>query len=249
MPVGTMGDAPPTVADRRFGPTVPDPARSRVQDDAATAVIRAADALLDGRWSVLGIQRVDVLDPDWFWDPVTGRRAPQDQLCFSIDHRDEAVTGNVKSVWELSRHHHLTVLASAFWLTGDDKYAEVVAAQLRSWWRANPFLSGVHWTSGIELGVRLVSWAWIRRLLDGWSGAVSLFEDDPWALRQIWWHQRFLAAFPSRGSSANNHAVAEACGQLVAACAFPWFEESDRWREDAGRRLTTSCGPTPSTVA
>ena len=219
---------------RRF----PTRARSRVQDDAATAVIRAADALLEGRWSVLGIERVDVLDPDWFWDPVTGRRAPQDQLCFSIDHRDEAVTGNVKSVWELSRHHHLTVLASAFWLTGDDRYAEVVAAQLRSWWRANPFLSGVHWTSGIELGVRLVSWVWIRRLLDGWSGAASLFEDDPWALRQIWWHQRFLAAFPSRGSSANNHAVAEACGQLVAACAFPWFDESDRWREDAGRRLT-----------
>ena len=38
-----------------------------------------------------------------------------------------------------------------------DRYAQTVADQLRSWWRANPYLSGVHWTSGIELGVRLVS--------------------------------------------------------------------------------------------
>ena len=27
----------------------------------------------------------------------------------------------------MSRHHHLTVLAAAWWLTGDDRYAEAVA--------------------------------------------------------------------------------------------------------------------------
>ena len=43
------------------------------------------------------------------------------------------------------------------------------------------------------------------------------------ALRQIRWHQQYLAAFRSRGSSANNHVIAEAAGQLVASCAFPWF--------------------------
>ena len=42
------------------------------------------------------------------------------------------------------RHHHLTVLAGAWWLTRRDDYAEVVDDQLRSWWRENPFLSGVH---------------------------------------------------------------------------------------------------------
>ncbi len=64
----------------------------------------------------------------------------------------------------MSRHHHITVLAAAWWLTQDERYAEAAADQLRSWWRANPFLTGVHWTSGIEAGVRLISWAWIRRL-------------------------------------------------------------------------------------
>jgi hypothetical protein len=190
-----------------------------------------------GQWSVLATPRPDIVAPDWFQDPVTGRRAPSERLAFRIDHRDEAETGNVKSVWELSRHHHLTVLAAAWWLTHDDAYADVLADQLRSWWRVNPFLSGVHWTSGIELGVRLISWVWVRRLLDEWPKVGDLFETNDEALRQIWWHQRYLAAFRSRGSSANNHVLAEAAGQLVAACAFPWFAQSDSWRQESARLL------------
>jgi len=220
-----------------FPTPLPAGAREQVPSTAAAAVVAAADRVLAGDWTLLGTRRPDIAEPDWFLDPGTGHRAPQRTLAFRIDHRDESTTGNVKSVWELSRHHHLTVLASAWWLTGDEKYADVVAEQLRSWWRENPFLSGVHWTSGIELGIRLVSWAWVRRLLHEWPKVGDLFEDSPEALAQIWWHQRYLAAFPSRGSSANNHLVAEAAGRLVAACAFPWFSESDTWRREATDQL------------
>ena len=117
------------------------------------------------------------------------------------------------------------------------QYAHRVADQLRSWWRENPFLSGVHWTSGIELGIRLISLAWIRRLLDDWPGVADLFENNALAVQQIRWHQQYLAAFRSRGSSANNHVIAEAAGQLVASCAFPWFPESERWRRKSARLL------------
>ncbi len=91
----------------------------------------------------------------------------------------------------------------------------------------------MHWTSGIEIGIRLISWTWIRRLLNDWPEVTDLFEHNELALRQIYWHQRYLAAFRSRGSSANNHVIAEAAGQLVAACAFPWFTHE---RALAGRR-------------
>jgi hypothetical protein len=222
---------------RSFQPTLAPEVLAQVPPEAGRAVVHVADRLLTGDWDVLGTGRPDVVDPDWFRDPVTGRRAPDAALAFGIDHRDEAVTGNVKSVWELSRHHHLTVLAAAWWLTSDPRYAEVVAAQLRSWWRANPFLSGIHWTNGIELGVRLTSWVWIRRLLDDWPGVAGLFEENPEALAQIRWHQEHLAAFRSRGSSANNHVIAEAVGRLAAACAFPWYRESEAWRRSASREL------------
>ena len=219
--------------ERCFVAALPASARAQVPAEAATALLRAADAVLAGTWTVFGTRRDDSADPDWFHDPLTGRRAPDRALAFRIHHRDQAETGNIKQVWEMSRHHHITVLAAAWWLTQQEHYAEAAAKQLRSWWRANPMLTGVHWTSGIEAGVRLISWVWIRRLLDEWPKVGDLFEHDDVAVAQIAWHQQFLAAFRSRGSSANNHVVAEAAGRLVAACAFPWYAQTPAWRRSA----------------
>jgi hypothetical protein len=223
-------DAPPPGGERRFAAVLPPGTAESIAGEARAAVLDSAERLLRGEWEILGVVRTDLAQPDWFLDPLTGRRSVQDRYAFRIDHRSEEQVGNVKQVWELSRLHHLTLLATAWFLSHDERYARRVADHLRSWWRENPFLSGVHWTSGIELGIRLISLAWIRRLLDDWPGVADLFECDALALRQIRWHQQYLAAFPSRGSSANNHVIAEAAGQLVASCAFAWFPESDRWR-------------------
>jgi hypothetical protein len=231
-------EATPKVATAPgFRSPLPAGALAAVTADDTRRLLRAADEILAGRWEVLGVTRQDMTAPDWFLDPLSGRRAPQGNYCFSINHRDQAVTGNVKQVWELSRHHHLTVLASAYALTGDRRYAERAADHLRSWWEGNSFLSGIHWTSGIELGIRLISWVWVRRLLDGWEGAEGLYERNELARQQIWWHQTYLAGFRSRGSSANNHVIAEAAGQLIAALAFPWFDESTTWADESANLL------------
>jgi heparinase II/III-like protein len=232
---------PPAVprgaAELRFTGFLPRDTAARVPAGARAAVVEAADRLLRGEWEVLGVTRTDLKLPDWFADPVTGRRAPSDRYAFRINHRSEEQTGNIKQIWEISRLQHLTLLATAWCLTSDEAYAARVDEQLRSWWRENPFLSGVHWTSGIEIGIRLISLTWIRRLLAGWPGVADLFERNELAVRQIRWHQQYLAAFRSRGSSANNHVIAEAAGQLVASCAFPWFAESGRWRQQSARLL------------
>ena len=219
--------------DRRFGAVLPQGTADLVPGEARPAIVAAADRLMRGEWEVLGIARTDMAQPDWFHDPVTGRRSDAEKCAFRINHRSEEQVGNVKQVWEVNRLQHLTLLAAAWYLTGEDSYAERVADQLRSWWRENLFLSGVNWTSGIEVGIRLINFAWIRRLLDEWPKIGDLFERNDLALRQIRWHQQYLAAFESRGSSANNHVIAEAAGQLVASCAFPWFRESSRWRKQS----------------
>ena len=223
--------------ERRFTAVLPPGTAARVPDEARKAVVAAADQLMNGEWEVLGTVRTDMERPDWFRDPVSGRRCDPRRYAFRIDHRSQEQTGNIKQVWEISRLQHLTMLATAWFLTEEERYARRVAQQLRSWWQENPFLSGVHWTSGIEVGLRLISFAWIRRLLDGWPGAAGLFEENALALTQIRWHQQYLAALRSRGSSANNHVIAEAAGQLVAGCAFPWFSRSGRWRRQSARLL------------
>ena len=223
--------------ERMFTAVLPAGTSDLVPAEARAAILAAADRLMRGEWEVLGVARDDLVTPDWFRDPLTGRRSDPGRYAFRIDHRAEEQVGNVKQVWEISRLQHLTLLAAAWYLTRDERYARRVAEQLRSWWRENPFLSGVHWTSGIELGIRLISFVWIRRLLADWPGVADLFENDSLAVRQIRWHQQYLAAFRSRGSSANNHVIAEAAGQLVASCAFPWFRQSARWRRNAARLL------------
>jgi hypothetical protein len=228
---------PPPAGERRFTGVLAPGTAAQVPAEAKAAILGAAARLLRGEWEVLGAVRTDMVQPDWFHDPVTGRRSPSDRYAFRINYRVEEQTGNIKQVWEISRLQHLTLLATAWFLTHDDAYARRVDEQLRSWYQENPFLSGIHWTSGIEIGIRLISLAWIRRLLDEWPGAPGLFEHDELAVRQIRWHQQYLAAFQSRGSSANNHVIAEAAGQLVASCAFPWFAESTRWRQRSARLL------------
>ncbi|MFF5761404.1 alginate lyase family protein [Streptomyces tanashiensis] len=222
----------PRVTGARFTAVLPAGTIAEVPPDAAKRLVAEADRLMAGHAEFFGVVRDDMADPDWWCDPKTGRRAPSG-YAFDVPYRNEDAVGDIKQIWEPSRHQYLTVLAAAYAVTGDERYAERVAEHLRQWWAANPPLRGVHWISGIELGIRLLSWVWIRRLLDGWPGAAGLFEGDPVALDQIWHHQRWLAAFPSRGSSANNHIVAEAAGQFAAACAFGWFPSSARWRADA----------------
>ncbi|WP_116111663.1 alginate lyase family protein [Amycolatopsis ruanii] len=230
-----LPEASTPLPGRRFTAVLPEDVR--VPPDARARVLETADRLLDGRAEYFGVPRDDLVNPDWSADPKTGRRAPADTFAFDIPYRHEDVVGDIKQIWEPSRHQHLTVLATAYALTGDDRYAERVADHLKSWWAANAPMTSVHWVSGIELGIRLLSWVWVRRLLHGWPGAAGLFEDNPEALHQIWHHQRWLATFPSRGSSANNHVIAEALGQLAASCAFPWFPESAGWRSAALRSL------------
>ena len=116
-------------------------------------------------------------------------------------------------------------------LTGRAEFAELAASQLKSWWDANPFLTGIHWTAGIECGMRLVAFAWTRRLLASWPGVADLFENSALARDQIYRHQFYLGGLRSYGSSANNHLIAEYLGLYVGATAFPWFAESARWLE------------------
>ncbi|WP_284416906.1 alginate lyase family protein [Bradyrhizobium sp. SSBR45R] len=214
------------------------PAPSAVPAEAADSLRQCADRILAGQWTIFGAQHPALgEDPDWFVDAHSGLRAPSSDYTFAIAYRDAARCGDIKFIWEPSRFHHLTVLAAAYFLTGDERYATRVAGHLRSWWQQNPFLHGPHWISGIEIGLRLIAMVWIRQLLAAWPEVSDLFEDNAAFVDQLYAHQLWLSRFPSRGSSANNHLIAEAAGQFVASCAFPMFRQSARWRTAAAETL------------
>jgi Heparinase II/III-like protein/Heparinase II/III N-terminus len=206
---------------------------------AAQDLLERAEALLEsGRWEVFGqVADLSGPDPDWFLDPLTGIRAPSEELWFRVPYRDERRVGNVKVIWEVSRLHHLTVLAAAYCISLDSRYAVRALEHLRSWQDANPPLHGIHWVSGIEMGLRLIAWCWMRRLLQHYPGIAQEFEFNPRFQRQLHAHQHWIATFYSRGSSANNHVIAEMAGLLAASRAFPIFAASRTWATLAASHL------------
>lgn len=211
--------------------------------DAVSATLREAELILQGRWNFFAFAQ----DPtpatpggmtDWHRCEATGRRADPDAFGPTLNYRDPTEVGDVKTIWEKSRHHHTTLLAVAYALTGDHRYAAGAVARVADWILENPPLRGINWASGLEVGLRLVSWAWVYELLrphPDWSG---WFGPDSPLWPSVYQHQTFLEGFESRGSSANNHLLGELTGLYVASVTWPVFEESGRWQRAAKDALT-----------
>jgi hypothetical protein len=178
--------------------------------------------------------------PRWNRDPRTGREAP---MAFgpSLDYRDERLVGDIKYLWEPSRHAELVTLAQAWHLTGDSRYSTGCRTLLDSWFEQCPHPLGPHWTSSLEHGVRLLNWSFAWRLLGGERS--PLFESgdghafkDRW-LESVYQHCRFVAEHLSRYSSANNHLLGELAGLLVGSLTWPRWPVCARWRDTAQREF------------
>jgi len=205
-------------------------------DKEAQLLIKEAVHYLNHEWLFFGLKNISEEEIDWHTDPVSGIKAPL-KFGYSINHRDENLVGNIKLTWEKNRHHHLTVLAVAYHLTGEEKYAEEVIAQLQSWIKQNPYLVGVNWTHPLEQGIRLISWVWCERLLRSSKSYEKLVNKDSGFWDSAYQHQLFIEKTYSRGSSANNHLIGEMAGLFIASTAWPWFDKSKKWKKLSKRIL------------
>ncbi|GAB6163759.1 hypothetical protein JCM12298_29190 [Desulfothermus naphthae] len=111
----------------------------------------------------------------------------------------------------------MPILGIAFQITNDQRFADKIFSLLSDWLEANPYPIGVNWTSGIELALRISNLVW----------ALSFLEDYPINNEQkilinsfIYFHTHHLMRYPSKYSSNNNHAIAEAFGLLLAGLYF-----------------------------
>jgi hypothetical protein len=212
-----------------------------LEDSERDALLRDAESVLAGHVLLFADRRFDVgAMPNWNRDPDSGITGPS---IFSgdIPITDHQRVGDIKHVWELNRHLHLVRLAQAYAITGDPRWTEALAAQLRSWLDQCPPSTGPNWTSSLELGIRLINWSLIWQLCGGESGPLfagaggELLKAD-W-LASIHAHCRCVARHLSRHSSANNHLIGELAGLYVAAVTWPCWKASSAWRDQAKREL------------
>ncbi len=196
-------------------------ARGRLGADIAAR----ADAILANRLNVFGINYDFGEKIDWHLDVKTGRRWPL-HFWADVNIREGLTIGGPKFVWETNRFYGLYSLGLAWRLSGEEHYAAKIFSLLEDWLAANPYPLGVNWTSGIELGIRTANLIW----------AISALAGRPFSKREtelvnyfVWLHGRHLYRYPSRYSSNNNHAVAEAFALFLTGLFFPYFKEASKW--------------------
>lgn len=168
---------------------------------------------------------------DWHRDYRYGA-AVSKKFSGAINIRDTAIVGDIKYVWEPSRHQYLS--AVAFAANGCEQGGWIIAS-LDSWLRENPQLCGVNWTSSLELGLRIISWSLLYPRIGSSLGQEKAFRDR-W-FGSIYVHLKRIASRLSRYSSANNHLIGELAGLYVGASCFPFWNECARWTAFAKRQL------------
>jgi hypothetical protein len=172
-----------------------------------------------------------VFNFDWHRDYSRGQRVER-RFAGALNIRDTAVVGDLKYVWEPNRHQSLSALAFA---ANAEQHTGYVVGSLDSWLRANPYLSGVNWTSSLELAERILSWALLYPRIADYVAHDQDFRRR-W-LDSIYLHLARIADKLSLYSSANNHLIGELVGLYVGSSCFDFWPHCAAWRNLARRLL------------
>jgi Heparinase II/III-like protein/Heparinase II/III N-terminus len=202
--------------------------------DAETLIIQHADRILAGKFDLLGVCDLSFGDPiDWQYEPIAGKRAPSHHWS-RLNYLDATVTGDKKIVWELNRHQYFATLGQAWWLSGDDRYADGFVAHLTSWMDQNPPKLGINWASSLEVAFRSISWLWALEFFKDASALTSAVFIR--ALKFLYLSARHVETYLSTYFSPNTHLTGEALGLVYLGTLLPEFRSSARWRA-TGRRI------------
>lgn len=195
---------------------------------AEQEIIHRADRVCDGVFDLLAFKGLSFGSPiDWHLEPVAGKSAPLIHWS-KLNYLDADRYGDKKITWELNRHQYFIVLGQAYWLTGDERYAQTFANHVDSWIEQNPPKLGINWASSLEVAFRSISWLW----------ALNFFKDSPVltnplfvrVLKVLYLNARHLEKYLSTYFSPNTHLTGEALGLFYLGTSLTEFIESSRWR-------------------
>lgn len=221
--------------EERFFPSFKEPTtaikafRSTYGDTTGRHFIAAANEIRNGRIDLMGLKSLYVgTDVDWHREPLSERRSPLKHWK-EFDELDPYETGNKKIIWELNRHQHFFTLGVAYWLTGDERYADTFARHLESWIEQNPPGMGVNWASSLEVAFRSISWIWAFHFFrESERFTPALFYS---ALKFLYLHACHIERYLSKYYSPNTHLTGEGLGLFYLGTQLPFFERAPQWRK------------------
>ncbi|MBC7343724.1 MAG: alginate lyase family protein, partial [Clostridia bacterium] len=201
-------------------------------------VLKVANAAKQGRFLFFNHWWAELGDPpDWFINPVTGIRFPNTAHWSQIPDLSPEL-GDIKYVWEPSRHAQVYYYARAYALTGDQEYPEAFWRQFEHWVASNPAELGPNWRCGQEIALR--SLAWIFGLFAFRSDPATTVRRIALMLQYLWYqalHIEKIHWYAAR-CVRNNHAISEAAGLFTIGTLFPFLPGAKRWQAKGLRFLT-----------
>lgn len=213
-------------ADWKRKPAVPQPRWTPLRPESYPIQLNNSTAAMESI-HVFDLEFPVEFEFDWHRDYRYGRQV-EPRFASAMNIRETAVVSDIKYVWEPSRHQHLSALAFA--ANGEQNARHIVRA-IDSWLRANPYLTGVHWTSSLELAERMISWALLYpRIADHVAGDEDFRRR--W-LESIYLHLSRIDSKLSLYSSANNHLIGELVGLFVGSSCFNFWPNCSVWRDRA----------------
>jgi Heparinase II/III-like protein/Heparinase II/III N-terminus len=198
-------------------------------------IVAAADAVLRHEFDLLG-SGPQQLGPQlpWHTDFKTGRQWPL-AYCTDIEYNELDRPTDVKVPWELSRCQHFTRLGQAYWLTGDERYAEEFVAEATDWIGANPLSYGVNWACAMDVALRAVSWIWAFHFFARSRACAGAAFRSPF-LRALFLHGEFIVKHLEKADLNGNHYVCDGAGLVFLGCFFRRARSARGWLA-LGRRI------------
>ena len=124
------------------------------------------------------------------------------------------VIGDKKIVWELNRHQYFTTLGQAYWLTGDERYAQPLSSSSSPGWTRTRQSSASTGPVVWKLGLRAISWLWAFHFFkDSAALTPQVFSR---ALKFLYLHARHLETYLSTYFSPNTHLTGEALALILS---------------------------------
>ncbi|MBD0372879.1 MAG: alginate lyase family protein [Pyrinomonadaceae bacterium] len=201
---------------------------------AEEAITGRARRITEGRFDLLGFRDLSFGQTvDWHLEPLSGKRAPLEHWS-RIDYLKAEVAGDKKITWELNRQQYFSTLGRAYWLTGEELYAETFVSHISSWMDENPPKLGINWASSLEVSLRAISWLWALHFFRCSNHLTP--ELYLRVLKFLYLHARHLETYLSTYFSPNTHLTGEALGLFYLGTLLPEFRRAEAWRA-SGRSI------------
>lgn len=147
-----------------------------------------ADEFLHKKFDILGSGPSSFKQVPWHEDIRLAAMNNQSNVHFNnhVFHKDIVINAgetdqlvkDIKVPWELSRSHYLLVLAQAYEVTKDEKYAQAIQEHIASWIQENPYLLGVNWACAMDVGLRALNWIAVWKYIKHSPSILPSFQES-----------------------------------------------------------------------